>query len=147
MGRISELEFYKNVLTLLAKRSTCLRHNVSAILVNSNGCIISTGYNGAPRGVKHCKKCLREILRIPSGQRQEICIGSHAEINAIVQAARYGISTDNSSMYCTDSPCSYCAKAIVNAGIRAVYYLKDYNDDLAKDILSQGKVKLMKIKE
>lgn len=145
--RIDKENLYKEMLLLLAKRSTCIRHHVGAILINNKNHIISTGFNGAPRHVNHCKICLRDKLKIPSGQRHEICMGSHAELNAIVQAARQGITTDNTILYCTDSPCAYCAKAIINAGIKEVYYIYDYADKLAKEILKQGKVKLIKIGE
>lgn len=124
-----------------ASRSTCLRRKVGAVLVRDKQ-ILSTGYNGAPRGVSHCADvgCLREKLCIPSGERHEICRGSHAEINAIAQAASAGTATAGSAVYCTHEPCVYCAKALINAGCRRVFFLHPYPDELARSILAEAGV-------
>lgn len=121
---------------LAASRSTCTRRKVGAVLVK-NRRIISTGYNGAPAGHQHCQEigCLREQLNVPSGERQELCRGVHAEQNAIIQAAFHGIQTMFSTLYCTVKPCSICAKMIVNAGIMSVVYRDEYHDELTDTVL------------
>ncbi|MCD6257431.1 dCMP deaminase family protein [Candidatus Aerophobetes bacterium] len=133
---------------LVAKRSTCLRRKVGAILVRDKR-ILCTGYNGPPRGLAHCSEvgCLRDKLGIPSGERQEICRGLHAEQNAIIQAALYGISIKDSILYCTHQPCITCSKMIINAGIKKVIFLGDYPDPLAREILKEAKIELIKYGE
>jgi DNA-binding NarL/FixJ family response regulator/deoxycytidylate deaminase len=124
-----------------ASRSTCLRRKVGAVLVRDRQ-ILSTGYNGAPRGVSHCEKtgCLRERLGIASGERHEICRGSHAEINAIAQAAAAGTATAGSWLYCTHEPCIYCTKALINAGCEKVFSLHPYPDELARAVMAESGV-------
>ena len=94
-------EYFMEMAHVVAKRSTCLRRSVGAILVKDKH-ILSTGYNGAPKGLKHCSEtgCLRENMNIPSGERHELCRGLHAEQNAIIQAAVFGISIKGSTLYC-----------------------------------------------
>lgn len=139
-------EYFMKVAGLLATRSTCLRRNVGAVIVKDKR-ILATGYNGVPVGVSHCIDvgCLREKMKIPSGERQEICRGLHAEQNAIIQSARFGISIKDSVMYCTHQPCITCAKMIINAGITEVIFSGDYPDKLAVNMLKEGKVTLNKI--
>lgn len=124
--------YFSQLARMVASRSTCLRRNVGALLVKGER-IISTGYNGAPQGVPHCLDigCLREAEGIPSGHRYELCRGVHAEQNAIINAARYGISTINSVLYCTNQPCMLCARMLVNAGVIRVVHQGDFNDELA----------------
>ncbi|RLE12258.1 cytidine deaminase, partial [Candidatus Aerophobetes bacterium] len=114
-------EYFMQITQLVAKRSTCLRRKVGAIQVRDKR-ILCTGYNGPPRGLAHCSEvgCLRDKLGIPSGERQEICRGLHAEQNAIIQAALYGISIKDSILYCTHQPCITCSKMIINAGIKKI---------------------------
>ncbi|MGC8928144.1 MAG: deoxycytidylate deaminase [Myxococcota bacterium] len=144
--RISWDEYFMSFARLAARRSTCLRRKVGAVIVR-NKHIISTGYNGAPSGVRHCSEtgCLREKLNIPSGQRHELCRGLHAEQNAIIQAALYGVSTDQGVIYCTNQPCAICAKMIINAGIKMVIYEEGYKDELAYEMLEEANVKIIKI--
>ena len=129
-----------------AMRSTCLRRRVGAVLVRDRQ-ILSTGYNGAPRGVSHCEEvgCLRERLGIASGERHEICRGSHAEINAIAQAAAAGTSTARSWLYCTHEPCIYCTKALINAGCEKVFYLYEYPDELARAVMEESRVESVRV--
>lgn len=136
-------EYFMEMAHLVAKRSTCLRRNVGAILVKDKH-ILSTGYNGAPKGLKHCSEvgCLRKKLGIPSGERHEICRGLHAEQNAIIQAAVFGISIKNSVLYCTNTPCVVCAKMLINAGVEEIVYSGEYPDDLAKKMISESKIKI-----
>ena len=111
--------------------------------------ILSTGYNGAPTGIAHCDKagCLREKLKVPAGERHELCRGIHAEQNAVIQAAVHGVSIDRSIMYCTNEPCSVCSKIIINAGIRKVVVRGHYPDKLAREILKEAKVEVKVHKE
>lgn len=133
--------YFLLIAKVVASRSTCLRRKVGAVLVR-NRRILSTGYNGAPRGVSHCEEtgCLRERLGIPSGERHEICRGSHAEINAISQAAADGVMTQDSWLYCTHEPCVYCTKALINAGCTRVVFLNPYPDELARRIMAEANV-------
>jgi dCMP deaminase len=91
--------------------------------------------------------CLREAQNIPSGQRYELCKAAHAEFNAICQAAKHGISVNNSIMYCTCSPCVICAKAIISSGINSICYLGNFIDDLSKELLQKSKVNLKRFEE
>ncbi len=130
---------------MVAKRSTCLRRKVGAIIVKDKR-ILATGYNGAPSGLRHCEEvgCLREKISVPSGQRHELCRGLHAEQNAIIQAAYHGVSIRDSTMYCTHFPCSICAKMIINAGIKEVIYEEGYDDPLAMELLKEAGIKVEK---
>ncbi len=131
---------------LVSKRSTCLRRKVGAVIVKDKR-ILSTGYNGAPSGIKHCYEtgCLREKLKVPSGERHELCRGLHAEQNAIIQAAYHGVEIKGSVLYCTNLPCIICTKMLINAGIIKIYYKDGYPDKLSKDMLDEAKIDLIKL--
>ena len=131
--------YFMTLAAVAATRSTCLRRHVGAVIVR-DGQIISTGYNGSPKGTPHCFEtgCLRSALNIPSGERQEMCRGSHAEMNAIAQAATVGVSTAGAVLYCTHSPCAFCTKAIINAGISRLVYLYSYPDELAEKLREEA---------
>ncbi|MGB7919933.1 MAG: cytidine/deoxycytidylate deaminase family protein [Desulfobacterales bacterium] len=137
--------YFMNITTLVAQRSTCTRRAVGAIIVKDKR-ILSTGYNGAPSGIRHCLEvgCLRESLQVPSGERHELCRGIHAEQNAIIQAAYHGVSVNNAVLYCTNQPCVICAKMIINAGIKKIYYQSGYSDALAQEMLSEAGIDLIK---
>jgi dCMP deaminase len=109
--------------------------------------VLSTGYNGAPMTVVHCKVtgCIREQMKIPSGERHELCRGIHAEQNAIIQAAYHGVSIKEADLYCTNLPCSICAKMIINAGIRTIYYLSGYADEMSETMLKEAGVDVLQI--
>jgi len=141
-------EYFLEVASLVSKRSTCLRRHVGAVLVNDKK-ILATGYNGAPSGVSHCIEigCLREKLKIPSGQRHELCRGLHAEQNVILQAALHGISTKGSHLYITNQPCSICSKMLINAGIKEIIICDGYPDEMARDFLKEAKIKVRQIKK
>ena len=136
-------EYFMEVAEVVSKRATCLRRNVGAVVVKDKR-ILATGYNGAPTGLSHCAEvgCLREKLGIPSGERIEICRGLHAEQNALIQAARYGISLDGSTVYTTLEPCITCAKMLVNAGIKRVVYSEPYPDPLSREIFAEAKMQV-----
>jgi dCMP deaminase len=139
MTRPSWDEYFMEITHLVARRSTCLRRQVGAVLVKDKN-ILATGYNGAPSGVAHCLDvgCLREQMRIPSGERHELCRGLHAEQNAIIQAAKHGTNIDNSTLYCTTMPCIICSKMIINAGIRRIVFQEGYADQLAAQMIAES---------
>jgi dCMP deaminase len=125
-----------------------LRRKVGAVAVKDKQ-ILATGYNGAPTGIRHCDEvgCLRQQLNVPSGERHELCRALHAEQNAFLQAAKHGVSLEGSTLYITTQPCSICAKMIVNAGIRKIMIKGEYPDEFARDILREGKVKVITRKQ
>ncbi len=139
-------EYFISITKTVASRSTCLRRKVGAIIVKDKR-ILTTGYNGAPKGVKSCLeigRCYREELGIPSGQRHEICRALHAEQNAIIQAAYHGVQIAGSDIYSTTQPCALCAKMLINAGIKKIFYYEDYPDQLALDLLNEAGVELIR---
>ncbi|MDX2500408.1 MAG: cytidine/deoxycytidylate deaminase family protein [Deltaproteobacteria bacterium] len=138
--------YFMNITNLVAQRSTCLRRAVGAVLVKDKR-ILSTGYNGAPANLKHCAEvgCMREQMGIESGKMHELCRGIHAEQNAIIQAAYHGVSVKGAVVYCTNQPCSICARMIINAGIEKIYYQSGYADPLAKELLAEAKIDLIQI--
>jgi len=147
MERLSWDDYFMEITRLVAKRSTCIRRHVGAIIVRDKR-ILATGYNGAPRGLPHCLEtgCLREKLGIPSGQNQELCRGLHGEQNAIIQAALSGVSIENSQIYTVTQPCVVCAKMIINAGINRVVFDESYPDALSEQMLKEACVEMVNIK-
>jgi dCMP deaminase len=139
-------EYFMKITHLVAERSTCLRRRVGAVIVKEKR-IISTGYNGAPKGLAHCLEtgCLREKLGIPSGERHELCRGAHAEQNAIIQAAGGGTSMEGATMYCTNSPCASCTKMIINAGIRRLVLGTRYPDSLGEELIREAGIETIYI--
>ncbi len=135
-----------DIAALVAKRSTCLRRSVGSVIVK-NKRILSTGYNGAPTDIRHCIEtgCLREKLNVASGERHELCRGIHAEQNAIIQAAFHGVSIKDAELFCTNLPCSICAKMIINAGIKRIYFQSGYTDPMSEEMLSEAGVEVIKI--
>ena len=138
--------YFMNITSLVAERSTCLRRAVGAVIVKDKR-ILSTGYNGAPSGLRHCREvgCLREKLGIESGKMHELCRGVHAEQNAIIQAAYHGVSVKGSVLYCTNQPCAICARMIINAGIEKIYYQSGYADSLALELLQEAEIELIQV--
>lgn len=132
-------EYFMEIARVVSRRSTCLRRQVGAVLVYDKR-ILATGYNGAPSGLRHCREagCLREELRVPPGERHELCRGLHAEQNALIQAAKYGIPVGGSTLYTTAEPCSVCAKMLINAGIRRIVFEDEYPDDLGRQMLKEA---------
>jgi len=139
-------EYFMSITELVAQRATCIRRKVGAILVHERR-IISTGYNGTPTNIPHCIEvgCLREQHNIPSGERHELCRGLHAEQNAIIQAALYGVSVQGTTLYCTNMPCSICTKMIINARIVSVYYKEGYADSLSARLMSEAGIPFKQI--
>jgi dCMP deaminase len=138
-------QYFLNMATIVAEQSTCIRRHVGAVIVRDKQ-ILSTGFNGAPQHVEHCDKrgCIRLDQNVPSGERHELCMGSHAEMNAIAHAAKHGISINGSVLYCTHYPCAICAKLIINAGIISVKYIHHYDDALTIVLLKEGLVSIQK---
>ncbi|HIE12665.1 MAG TPA: cytidine deaminase [Desulfotomaculum sp.] len=135
--------YFMTVARVVSTRSTCLRRRVGAIIVKGNR-ILSTGYNGAPSGLTHCLDigCFREKQGVKSGERHELCRGLHAEQNAMLQAAVYGVSIAGGTLYTTHQPCVLCAKMIIQAGIERVVFGGEYPDTLAQDILSEAGIRV-----
>ena len=149
MDRVSKHNYYLDIAQTVAERSTCLRKKYGAIIVK-NDVIVSTGYNGAPSGIKTCRDkgvCLRDKLGIPSGTQMQTCYAVHAEQNAIVQAAKLGVSIDGATLYCTHQPCSMCCKMIINSGIRRVIYKEGYPDELTLELFAEAGVKLERFED
>lgn len=138
--------YFMGFACLAAERSSCLRRQVGAVVVKDRR-VLATGYNGAPSGLPHCEEtgCLRKTLKVPSGERHELCRGLHAEQNAIIQAATYGVSIQGGTIYTTNFPCSICTKMLINAGIKAIMYLDGYPDDLAEELLQSARIKVKKV--
>ena len=140
-------QWYLGIAEKIAERSVCLHRHVGAVLVREQQ-IISAGYNGPLSGHDHCSVlggCVR--AGVPSGQRMELCRGTHAEQNAIDYAARFGNIVKGASLYTTHFPCSWCSKSIVQAGIVRVIYGADYPDLLAKKLLNDSGVEIWKVKD
>lgn len=137
--RISWDDYFMEIASVVAKRSTCMRRQVGAVLVKDKH-ILATGYNGAPKGLKHCNEtgCLRKD--VPSGERHELCRALHAEQNAIIQAANLGVQVDGCTVYCTLAPCSLCAKMLINAGAKRVVYGGSYPDERAMEFFKEAGV-------
>lgn len=144
MSRPSWDSYFMEITDKVATRSTCSRRQVGAIIVLQNR-ILTTGYNGAPSGLAHCIDvgCMRDKLNIPSGQRQELCRGIHAEQNALIQAARFGIALEGATIYVTNQPCITCAKLIINSGIIKVVYNKPYPDEYAMEFFNEAKIEVI----
>ncbi|MCX7966447.1 MAG: cytidine/deoxycytidylate deaminase family protein [Syntrophorhabdaceae bacterium] len=138
--------YFMEIARIVSKRSTCIRRHVGALIVKDKR-ILSTGYNGAPKGLKHCMDsgCLREKMNIASGERHELCRGLHAEQNAIIQAALHGVSINGAELYTTHLPCSICMKMIINAGILKITYLDGYPDELSVELIKESNIKMKKI--
>ena len=141
-------KYFMDLLEVIKTRSTCMRRQVAAIIVKDKQ-IISTGYNGAPKGIFHCDQvgCLREKMGIPSGEKHELCRGIHAEQNAIIQASMHGVSIEGTEIYITHSPCVLCSKMLINAGIKRITFKGDYPDKLALDLLGEAGVEVVRYTE
>jgi dCMP deaminase len=144
-GRPAWDDYFLDIVGIVANRATCVRRRVGAALVRDRR-ILSTGYNGAPSGLRHCLEigCLRERMNVPSGERHELCRGLHAEQNAIIQAALHGVGVNGATLYCTNQPCIICAKMIINAGIVRIVVGGDYRDNLAEAMLEEANVEVIR---
>jgi dCMP deaminase len=136
-------EYFLKIASVVAERSTCRRHHIGAVAVKDKH-ILATGYNGAPSGFPDCLElgCLRDELGIPSGTRQEVCRGIHAEQNVIVQATLHGVSLEGSTIYATHTPCNQCAKMLVNAKIKRYVSFGKYDDNSFKDLFREAGIEV-----
>ncbi|MDF2955679.1 MAG: Deoxycytidylate deaminase [Candidatus Alkanophagales archaeon MCA70_species_2] len=143
--RISVDEYFMEIAKVVAKRSTCLRRQIGAVIVK-NKIIVSTGYNGAPRGLPHCIDigCIRDELGIASGERHEVCRGVHAEQNALIQAGR---AAEGATLYVNAYPCKICAKLIINAGIKRVVVSGEYSDHEGLELLKEAGINVVFLDE
>ncbi|MFA5035137.1 MAG: cytidine/deoxycytidylate deaminase family protein [Candidatus Margulisiibacteriota bacterium] len=138
-------DYFMKIAHDVAERATCVKRNVGAVIIKDKR-ILASGYNGAPRGFKHCtaETCIRKQMDIPSGQRHELCRGLHAEQNAIIQAAWHGVKIEGGTLYCTFQPCVICVKMIINAGLVKLVYEGGYPDALASEMLKDSKLEVVK---
>ena len=136
-------EYFLKIASVVAERATCRRHHIGAVAVK-NKHILTTGYNGAPAGARDCLElgCLRDDLKIPTGERHEICRGIHAEQNVIIQAGLHGVNLEGSTVYCTHTPCVLCAKMLVNAKIARFVSFGKYNDDTFIGLFKEAGIKV-----
>ena len=141
--RISLDEYFLKIASVVAERSTCLRHHVGAVAVRDKH-ILTTGYNGAAAGLKDCLElgCLRDAQNIASGTRHEICRAIHAEQNVVAQASLHGVSLKDATVYCTHTPCIICAKLLINAKIKRFVSFAKYADDAFIDIFKEAGIQI-----
>ena len=146
MTRMDIDTYFMSIAELVKKRSTCIKQHVGAVLVKDSY-IISTGYNGAPRGLPHCSEqtCLRQTLG--SLEKSHLCRGVHAEQNTIIQAAIHGVSTENSTVYSTHFPCMSCTKILINAGVKEIVYTRDYDldNEITMNMIRDAGIRVKKI--
>jgi len=151
--RISNDDYFMGITHLVKERSTCVRAKVGAIVVKDKR-IVTTGYNGAPKGLQHCSDVGCKIVKMDkTGKGEDLlsledhCTRTvHAEQNAIIQAGLFGVSIDGATLYCTHSPCYICAKMIINAGIKEIVYDKYYPDKLTEDVFAECDIKTREVK-
>ncbi|MBR2909567.1 MAG: cytidine/deoxycytidylate deaminase family protein [Clostridia bacterium] len=138
---------FMDIAKSVASWSSCVRNGrkVGSVIVRNNR-ILTTGYNGAPAGIKSCKErgfCLRDKLNIPSGTRAEMCYAIHAEQNAVIQAAKMGISVEGATIYVTHQPCSVCTRILINSGISRIVYDCAYPDEFSLELLRESGIELV----
>ena len=143
LERLSWDDYFLKIASVVAERSTCLRHHMGAIAVRDRH-ILTTGYNGAAAGLQDCLElgCLRNEQGIPSGERTEICRAIHAEQNVIIQAALHGVSLEGSTIYCTHTPCVLCAKMLVNARVKRFVSFGEYSDSAFEELFREAGVEV-----
>ncbi len=141
-------EYFMKITEVVSERATCVKRSVGAIIVKENR-ILSSGYNGAPKGMAHCGEagCIRKEMGVASGQRHELCRGLHAEQNAIIQAAWHGVRIEGGTMYCTYQPCVICVKMMLNAGIKRLVYSGSYPDELAMKMIGESKLDVTRLEK
>ena len=142
-------EYFMAIAKVVAMRGNCIKRKVAAVIVKDRR-VVSTGYNGTPRGVTNCSEggCPRCNRLGTSGTDLTDCLCSHAEENAIVQAAYHGVSIKGATMYSTYSPCLICTKMIINSGISEVVFSEAYSmDEVPHDLLREAGITIRKIEE
>jgi len=145
MERPDNDTYFMEMAHLISTRSTCVRRQVGAVIVKDKR-VLTTGYNGSPKGTMHCEElgCLRVQKNIPSGTMHELCRGVHAEQNAVIQAAYFGISIAGGTIYTTTYPCSMCSKILINAGIKELVYSDSYPDELSQKLFNETNITVRK---
>ena len=145
--RLGWHEYFMSVAHLISRRATCTRAHIGAVVVRDHN-ILSTGYNGAPSGLPHCNDINCRIYRSthPDGTVEENCVNTiHAEINAIVQAAKNGVSIRDADIYITSSPCIHCLKVLINVGIKTIYYDNPYKIEHIDELLRLSGIRLVQV--
>lgn len=146
--RIGINEYYMNIAVQVSLRSTCIRRKVGAVIVKDNE-ILGSGYNGSPKGLPNCcddpTRCYRTQHNIPSGQKLELCYAQHAEINAMFNALCSNRDLHDASIFVTTFPCSNCAKAIIQSGIKNIYYLDTYTNEFTLTMLEEANVRVIEM--
>lgn len=139
-------EYFLQMAQFVSKRSTCLRRQVGAVAVRDKR-VLATGYNGAPSELAHCTDigCVRQKLKIPSAQRQELCRGLHAEQNVIIQSEIHKIDLKDSILYVTNQPCVTCSKMLIGVGVKEIVILEGYPDELARRMLKEAGIKIKRV--
>ena len=137
-------DYFMEIAQVVASRSTCLRRHAGAVLVKDKR-ILSTGYNGVPKGLPHCADNGCSRAQYPSGTHHELCRAVHSEQNAIIQAAIHGVCIEGATLYCTHQPCTLCTKMLINAGIVRVVYHEDYPDDGSFEFFKLADIEVCKI--
>ena len=145
MERPDNDTYFMEMAHLISTRSTCVRRRVGAVIVKDKR-VLTTGYNGSPKGTMHCEElgCLRVQKNIPSGTMHELCRGVHAEQNAVIQAAYFGISIAGGTIYTTTYPCSMCSKILINAGIKELVYADSYSDEMSQKLFNETSIAVRK---
>ncbi len=148
MERMNKIDYYMNIAFAVSLRSTCIRRKVGSIIVKDNR-ILSTGYNGSPHGMENCindpSMCYRSKHNIPSGKDLHLCRANHSEVNAIMSALKTGEDLTGAAIYVTTSPCSNCAKMIIQSGITEVYYIDGYEDMFSISLFKEAGINLTKV--
>lgn len=141
-------KYYMDYAIELSKEANCIKGQVGAILVKDDK-IIAKGVNSVPNGIEPCTEetCIRKVLNLKSGERQELCFVVHAEQNALLDALDKKIDVKESTLYVTKQPCMICAKMLINAGIKRIVYLKPYPDMYSEKIITDAKIKLERYEE
>lgn len=144
MARPDWDSYFMEIARISSKRSTCLRGKTGAVLVRERR-VLTTGYNGPPKGLRHCSEtgCVRERDCVPDGERLEITRGLHSIQNTIIQGAVFGISIKDSTLYTTHPPCTICTRMLINAGIRKIIMDKGYPRNLSLQLLEEAGVELV----
>ena len=142
-------EIFMRMALLMSERTTCIVRRTGAVIVRDNK-VLAAGYNGAPSGVKHCTEigsCKRRDEGYMSGEyKDELCRAVHAEENCLLQAAKFGIPVEGSTMYVVYFPCTMCSKSIINSGVKEIVFLEDYPNELAKKLLQEAGVSVRQLK-
>jgi dCMP deaminase len=146
LQRPSKDEVFLEMAIDISKRGTCLRSQQGALLVDDKGFVVSLGYNGSPSGMKHCQWDQATSRSKIFCEKHHQCMCLHAEMNAIINAARHASLQDELVLYATSSPCCQCMKAIIQAGVKRIVYAEEYEDVFAKELAKEAGVEMVLLK-